>query len=85
MYFSIEDILDKKQIQERAAMRWNSFTPIERLRESKKYGHITAHGNAGWVLEFDYLDPPKQNILIKGELIRTYDKMLMSDKKKVDK
>jgi hypothetical protein len=29
------------------------------------------------------LDEPNQNVLIKGELIRTYDAMLISDKRKL--
>ena len=83
MYFSIEDILDKKQVQDRAAVRWNSFGPIERLKEGHKYGHITQIKNSDWVLDFDQLTPFIQNILVKGELIRTYDNMLMSDRKKL--
>ena len=83
MYFSIEDILDKKQIRERASNRWDSFNPIERIRESRKYSHITNYRVSEWVSEFNFLDESKKNILIKGELIRTYDNMLLSDKKKL--
>ena len=83
MYFSIEDILDKEQIRERAANKWNSFSPIERLKKSQKYNHLGPFKNSEWVLDFDLLGQSKQNILIKGELIRTYDNMLISDRKKL--
>ena len=85
MYFSIEDILDKHQVTLRAKTKWDSLTICERLRRFKKYRHITIIDNnlASWVDDFDDLDKQHKNILIKGELIRTYDSMLMSDKRKL--
>jgi len=85
MFFSIEDILDKEQVTYRARERWNEMTVLERLRQGQKYKHVPIPNNkvASWVQEFCMLDEPNQNILIKGELIRTYDAMLISDKRKL--
>lgn len=85
MYFSIEDILDKKQVVARAKSKWDCLTIPERMNKGRIYRHIAINDNnlSSWVDAFDNLDKQHQNILIKSELIRTYDSMLMSDKRKL--
>ena len=76
-------LLSRKSIIDRARNRWNSKTKIEKIRSGHKYKHIFERlkiPTVDWNCEFSKLSKKQANILIKGELIRTYDSMPNKDK-----
>ena len=84
MYYTFEDIIDKNHIKLRAERFWNEQNQIQRIKEGKKYIHAcNGLHPIDWVYDFKHLNERQQNVIIKGELIRTYDNMLISDKKKL--
>ena len=73
-----KDYLSRDLIVKRAEEKWNSKAPSERIRSSHKYKHIFDKlklPSVEWDNEFSKLSSSQTNILIKGELIRTYDSM----------
>ena len=79
-------LLSIESITERASTRWDSKTPDDRLKASSKYNHIFNKHNLeknDWSNQFHNLSRHQRNILLKGELIRTYDAMSNSDKSKI--
>ena len=82
------NLLSRESIVERAKEKWDSKTPNEKLRSSHKYKHVFDKLNlpsVDWSNEFSKLSKSQANILIKGELIRTYDSMPNKDKTKIKK
>lgn len=80
---NIESIISNRTIKKRAKERWDSKTPYEKLRTSFKYKHIFLKHNlpsSDWSNCFSKLTRQQRNILIKGELIRTYDALANSGK-----
>ena len=70
------NIISSKLIKKRAEERWDSKSKDERVRTSLKYRHIFVKHNLpmeDWSNSFSKLTKYQRNILIKGELIRTYD------------
>lgn len=83
---SINDILSHKTIVGRAKEKWNSKVSAERIRCGQKYHHVFEKLNlpkVDWDNQFDELSNSQANILIKGELIRTYDSMANKEKTKI--
>lgn len=79
----IDNILSNQTVTKRASERWDRKTPAEKLRSSSKYKHIFVRHNlptTDWSNSFSRLTKYQRNILIKGELIRTYDALANSDK-----
>lgn len=80
---NIENVISNHTIKKRAKERWDAKTPSEKLRTSSKYKHIFVKHNlptSDWSNCFSKLTKQQRNILIKGELIRTYDALANSDK-----
>lgn len=80
---NINDILSNHTVTKRAKERWDKKTPTEKLRSSSKYKHIFVKHKlptTDWSNPFSRLTKYQRNILIKGELIRTYDALANSDK-----
>jgi hypothetical protein len=80
------NLLSHNSIVERAMNRWNSKTSTEKIRSSHKYKHIFEKLNipsVNWDTEFSKLSKRQASILIKGELIRSYDSMPNIDKTKI--
>ena len=78
--------LSRVGIIERAKDKWNSRSSSERLKCSNKYHHILVKIGAQpkpWDEEFSKLSFRQKNILIKGELIRTYDSLSNQEKTKI--
>jgi len=76
------DVLDthlsQADIIERAKNKWNQRSSDDKIKCSTKYRHIfTKIGfqPKTWDADFLDLDSKQKNILIKGELIRTYDSL----------
>ena len=68
--------LSQVDIIERARHKWNQRSSVDKIRCSAKYCHIFSKMGfqpKTWDAEFSNLDSRQKNILIKGELIRTYD------------
>ena len=81
-----KNFLSRDSIIKRAEERWNSKPSSEKIRSSRKYKHIFEKLNlpiVDWDNEFSKLSTSQTNILIKGELIRTYDSLPNSEKTKV--
>ena len=79
-------LLSRECIVKRAKEKWDSKTSNEKLRSSHKYKHVFEKLNlpsVDWDNEFSKLSKSQANILIKGELIRTYDSMSNKDKTKI--
>ena len=79
-------LLSRESIVERARKRWDIKSPSEKIRSSHKYKHIFDKLNLSivdWNNEFAKLSKNQVNILIKGELIRTYDSMSNKEKTKI--
>ena len=80
------DYLSRDLIVKRAEEKWNSKPSSERIRSSHKYKHIFDKlklPSVEWDNEFSKLSSSQTNILIKGELIRTYDSMPNKEKTKI--
>jgi len=85
---SINNILSRDSIIERARNKWNSKPSIEKIRASHKYKHIFDKlklPSVDWDNEFAKLSKSQANILVKGELIRTYDSLPNKDKTRIKK
>ena len=79
----LTSLLSVNEIYKRASGRWDSKTTDERLKTSLKYNHIFVKHKlekSDWGNCFSELTKPQRNILLKGELIRTYDQMSNKDK-----
>lgn len=67
---------DPSSIKERARQKWNNKSEGKRLSDGKKYQFIFLKQKRpyhDWASSFDDLTKFQQNLIIKGELIRTYD------------
>lgn len=83
---NVISLLSLETITKKASERWNAKTSTERLKTSSKYRHIFVKYNLeknDWTNQFAELSRHQQNILLKGELIRTYDAMSNKDKSKI--
>lgn len=79
-------LLSIEAISERASAKWNTKTTEQRIKTSSKYRHIFSKyklDKNDWSNQFSDLTKHQRNILLKGELIRTYDAMSNSDKSKI--
>ena len=73
-----EKILDKSEILARAKLKWDKKNDINRIRAGSKYKHFFEKHKLkinDWSNDFDHLTDSQQNVIIKGELIRTYDSL----------
>ena len=81
------DILSRTIILKKAKQKWDSKTKEEKVRSSRKYKHIFANlgdnSRINWNVSFSQLSKRQSNIIIKGELIRTYDALSNYDKTKL--
>ena len=78
----------KLTIKKRAEEKWNNKDSTEKERSAHKYSHIFKKIKKPceqWDLEFSLLNKFQQSILIKGELIRTYDSLSNHDKTEIKK
>lgn len=76
-------LLSKTEIVARAKEKWDAKSERIRLMAGKKYQHIFDGLNLKtvyWGNKFDTLTHSQKSVLIKGELIRTYDKLSFHDK-----
>lgn len=83
---NVEEIFNKQKITERAKEDWGYKCVEARLKCGNKYRHILAKRNEvpnPWSNEFDELSDFQRLMLIKGEMIRTYDSLPNSDKTKI--
>lgn len=83
MNLTWHDVFNKKVIKDRAKENWECKTDALKLKSGKKYEHIFVKLNkpyVEWTNSFDDLTPLQQKILIKGEIIRTYDGLPNIDK-----
>lgn len=81
-------ILSKGAIIERAKEKWDSKGESKRLMCGKKYQHIfdtLKLEMTPWSNNFEKLTQSQKSILIKGELIRTYDNLPNSEKTNLKK
>lgn len=81
-----ETLLSRKSIVSRAKEKWDAKPSAEKVRSSRKYKHIFEKlhlPSVDWNNEFSKLSKSQTNILIKGELIRTYDSMPNREKTKI--
>lgn len=80
---NIDNILSNQSITKRASEKWDKKSPIEKMHSSSKYKHIFVKHNlpsTDWLNSFSRLNKFQRNILIKGELIRTYDALANREK-----
>jgi hypothetical protein len=81
-----ETLLSRESIVSRAKEKWDTKPSAEKVRSSHKYKHIFEKlklPSVNWDNEFSKLSKSQTNILIKGELIRTYDSMPNREKTKI--
>lgn len=82
----LNDIFNKNSIKHRAKECWDYKSKASRLKRGNKYKHIFINRNTviqDWSNTFDELSKPQQALLIKSELIRTYDALPNTDKTKI--
>lgn len=80
---TLNDVFNKESIIKRAEESWNFKQEKDRIRAGKKYNHIFLKLKipiVGWENSFNDLSYHQKVILIKGELIRTYDSLPNKDK-----
>ena len=73
-----DEILNKSDIIARAKLKWDKKNDKNRIRAGSKYKHFFNGYNLqvrDWSNCFDNLSAHQQNVIIKGELIRTYDSL----------
>ena len=73
-----DDILSQEAIVCRAEKNWNERDERKRVSAGIKYKHIFEKFGMpenDWKNDFAELSDPQKSILIKGELIRTYDNL----------
>lgn len=86
---SFNDIsLSRTEIIERAEKRWNDRTLEEKIKKSNKYHHIinkigSSSNLSPWTEKFSNLSQGQKRLLIRGELIRTYDSLPNQEKTKI--
>lgn len=79
----LKDVFNKESINNRAKEHWDYKDEQSRLKAGYKYNHIFIGKTEvihDWSNIFDKLSRQQQAILIKGELIRTYDALPNIDK-----
>lgn len=80
---NVNTILSHDTIVKRAEEKWNSKSSTDKIRSGYKYRHIFEKlklPSVDWDNAFSELSKSQVNILVKGELIRTYDSMSNKDK-----
>ena len=80
------DIFNKTSINNRAKENCDFKSDTSRLKAGHKYKHIFKEKDVSlcdWTNLFDNLSRPQQILLIKSELIRTYDALPNIDKTKL--
>ena len=85
---NISNVLSHEAIVKRAEEKWDLKSSVDKVRSGHKYQHIFEKLNlpsVDWDNKFSELSKSQVNILIKGELIRTYDSMPNRDKTRVKK
>lgn len=83
---ALDTHLSQVDILERAKNKWNQRTSDDKIKCSIKYHHIFLKIGSQpktWNVDFSNLDPRQKSILIKGELIRTYDALPNQIKTKI--
>ncbi len=83
---NISNVLSHETIIRRTKERWNLKGSTEKIRSGHKYRHVFEKLNlpsVGWDNSFENLSTSQMNILIKGELIRTYDSMPNKQKTRI--
>ena len=73
-----EKSLNKTEILARAKLKWDSKDNANRVRAGSKYQHFLAKYKLqtnDWTNDFEHLSKHQQNVITKGELIRTYDSL----------
>lgn len=86
MNITLQTIFSKTAIIQRAKEFWDYKTPKEKIKLVKKYKHIAVIGEYPlntWLTDFDLLNNNQRAMIIKGELIRTYDSLPNCDKTKI--
>ena len=71
-------IINKSEILARAKLKWDSKDEANRVRAGSKYQHFFKKHKLqinDWANNFDNLSQCQQNVIVKGELIRTYDSL----------
>lgn len=78
---TVTDIFNGKSLKIRAREYWDSKDDNERKSSGKKYNHLfNSEQITPWTNSFDLLTQKQKVIIIKGELIRTYDSLPNKDK-----
>ena len=75
---NISNVLSHESIVKRTEEKWNLKSSVDKIRSGRKYRHIFEKLNlpsVDWDSTFSELSKNQTSILIKGELIRTYDSM----------
>lgn len=90
MSLTLNEIFNGNTIRKRAELSWNEKSYKTKIMSMYKYRHILKkyypnEENSNWNITFDQLSRCQQNILIKGELIRTYDLLPNHDKTRIKK
>ena len=83
-----ENTLTHDVIVRNAENKWNTKSSTEKIRSGQKYRHIFERlklPSVDWDNPFSKLSNSQMSILIKGELIRTYDSMPNREKTKIKK
>lgn len=83
---SINNILSHDTIVQRAKENWNLKNSTSKIRCGYKYRHVfekLSLPKVEWDCSFESMAKCQTNILIKGELIRTYDSLSNREKTRI--
>lgn len=86
MNITLKTIFSKDAIIQRAQEFWDYKTPKEKIKLVKKYKHISGIGEYtidSWLTDFALLNHDQHTMIVKGELIRTYDSLPNIDKTRI--
>ena len=83
---TVKSIFNRKAIEQRAQENWDFKNQRSRTSCGRKYNHIFVKHKMTmnpWENDFYGLSPSQQKLLLKSEIIRTYDALPNSDKSKI--
>lgn len=83
---TLNDVFNQKSVINRAKEYWDYKTEQSRMLSGKKYNHIFVKNKMSikdWSNDFNNLSLSQQRLLIKSEVIRTYDSLPNTDKSKI--
>jgi hypothetical protein len=85
MELTLDDLLIRNYISQRAREKWDLENEEEKVEKGIKYAHLFSKNNnvLDWKVDYEELSKGQQTVLMQGEIIRTYNLLSFTEKKKL--